>query len=111
MIPNVGKAIGVLRRGGVRMALLVLGVVFVLVCGLRALWAVRPISWHADDPVGLERRRRTRRALRRALGDGVAGGLVVAVLATIGLANATFTNTPTRRSRASEAGSFPRRPG
>jgi signal peptidase I len=107
VVPHVGTAIGVLSRGGARMAVLVFGVLLLLVCGLRALWALRPISWHADDPHGLERRRRQRRATRRALGVLVAGGVLVGALATTGFANAKFTNTPASPTPSFGSGQLP----
>ena len=107
VIPHVGSAIGLLSRGGVRMAVLVFGVLLLLVCGLRALWALRPISWHADDPHGIERRSRKRRATGARSVSSLRAACSSARSATTGFANAKFTNTPSPPAPSFGSGLLP----
>jgi signal peptidase I len=94
-LPYVGTLIGLLSRAGLRMIVLVVGVGLLMVWGLGAIWARRPISWRADDPYGVERRRAAKRTTRRALAVFGVGAVLVGVLGAMGLAYAQFTHTPT----------------
>jgi signal peptidase I len=105
--PVVGSAVGLLSDAGARMLVLVLGVVMLTLWGLRALWALRPISWRADDPFGEERRRTARRASARAAMVGTVGVLLVGLLGAMGLAYAQFTATAPPPAPGLASGSLP----
>ncbi len=108
-LPHLGALMGWLSYPYARVAVLVIGVVLLLVWGLRAIWSAPAVAEPPEPPVSITgpptNARRVRRP-RHGATVAVVGFLVVAVVGMSGRAFATFTNTPTAPAPAYGTGAL-----
>lgn len=106
VLPMVGRTIAWLDNSALRLSILVIGVGTMLFGALRSVWALAPISWHAERVDRRRKRQLELHSTHRAVALGVGGLVGVAVLGMMGLAYAQFTSTPTPPAPGFTSGSL-----